>query len=207
MICIKKDLSAIIFWGSLWGLTEATLGHFLHVFTLGVGWLFWFPIAFFFIHRSYTHTGRLSSIPCTALLAASLKLIDLFAPVRLDFVINPAVSILIEGVTLWLVFGIAGSKRVNLGPGLVLLCSMSWRCIYLAYIAMLVPSSWAAISPLGSIQTLLKFLFLESVLNTFIICVYLLIDRIPKVKPVMQAPGAAISWGMLTLAMLVQWTI
>lgn len=204
---IKRELSVIIFWGSLWGLTEATLGQFLHAFALGIGWLFWFPLAFFFIHKAYQHTGQLSTILGTSFLAASIKLVDLIMPIRLDYVINPAVSILLEGITLWGLYWIGQRKQIEFKFLQVLIASLGWRCLYLAYVLLFLPPQWVAISPASGLQPLIKFLFMESALNTLVIVSYLTTTRSGKAKPQTQLPNYGIAFSLLALALFVQWMV
>jgi len=204
---INRDLSIIIFWGSLWGLTEATLGHFLHAFTLGIGWLFWFPLAFFFIHKAYYNTGKLSTILYVSFLAASIKLIDLIMPIRLDYVINPAVSIILEGVTLWGIYWIGQRKQIEFKFLQVLIASLGWRCFYLAYVLLFLPPQWVAISPAGGLEPLIKFLFGESAMNTLVIVSYLTMTRSKKAKPQIQLPNYRIAFSLLALALFVQWMV
>ena len=75
---MKKNLSTVIFIGSIWGITEATLGHFLHTFALGIGWLLWFPIAIFFLNTMYQITKNPNHMLYAAFISALIKMIDIF---------------------------------------------------------------------------------------------------------------------------------
>jgi hypothetical protein len=200
-------LSTIIFWGSLWGITEATLGHFLHAFTLGIGWFFWFPLAFFFIHKAFCHTGKLSTILYVSFLAACIKLIDLIMPIRLDFVINPAVSIVLEGFSLWVVYRIVQRRQIQFKLLQVLIASLSWRCLYIAYVLIIMPSQWVVISPASGLEPLIKFVFLESVVNTLVILPYLTMTNSKKTATRNLIPNPRIALVLLTLALIVQWMV
>ena len=99
----KRQLIWIpLFWGSLWGLAEATLGHVLHQIPIpGIAGYVMFPIGAFFMVQAFNHSGKLSAIPLTALMAAHIKLIDLILPARSPFVvINPVVAILCESLVI-----------------------------------------------------------------------------------------------------------
>ena len=167
-------ISAVIFWGALWGLTEATVGHLLHVTGLRIGWLFWFPAAFYFMNRIYRQTDNLGAILYASFVAAAIKLVDLLAPVRLDYVLNPAVSIILEGLAVYALFGIlaARGEARKIGAPAVLLLSMGWRALYLVYVLFL-PADLIKISPWGGAVTFLRFIFLESLANSLFITVYL----------------------------------
>jgi len=91
-----------LFWGFLWGLAEATLGHVLHHVPIpGIAGYVMFPIGAFFMVQAFRHSGKLSAILLTAIVAAQIKMIDLFLPARSPLaVINPAVAILCESFVL-----------------------------------------------------------------------------------------------------------
>jgi hypothetical protein len=164
-------LTAVLTYGALWGITEASIGHLLHITGFFYGWLFWFPAAYVFMHQAYRRTGSPSTAVGAAIVAASIKLIDLLAPVRLDFVINPAVSILLEGAVVCIVLGLPVrlARKWHLGAVGALLMSMAWRGLYLLYALLLVPANWRAISPLISTQALLQFVVVESMVNAMFI--------------------------------------
>lgn len=185
---MKKYLGSIVFWGALWGLTEATLGYVLHSLSLGVGWLIWFPLAYFFINSVYRKTNSLYSIIFSSFLAASIKLVDFVMPTSPDRIINPAVSIIFEGLAVFALFKISEGRRdadqiadqtADHGaaqpgyirypgyPG-VLLASLGWRILYILYM-LLMPESFASISPLRSGSALLSFLGVEAVTNSLLI--------------------------------------
>lgn len=173
---MKREMSIIVFWGAAWGIAEATLGYVLHLLPVNIGWLFWFPIAFYFMRKAYTQTNKLSSIIYISLIAAAIKLVNLLMPVRIDFIINPAVSIILESIVLYGVFKITkdkceGIKGLSLYVGTMIL-SLSWRILYIVYVLFL-PAYLIKISPVGSLEHFVKFIFLESTVNSLFIYLYL----------------------------------
>ena len=167
-------IGAVIWWGALWGLTEATVGHLLHITGLRIGWLFWFPAAFYFMNRVHRQTGSLGSILYAAFVAAAIKLVDLLAPIRLDYVFNPAASIILEGLAVFALYGVlaARGEARKIGAPAVLLLSVGWRVLYLAYVLCL-PAELVKISPWGGTVPFLRFIFLESLANSLFIIAYL----------------------------------
>ena len=103
-----------LFWGSLWGLAEATLGHGLHQIPIpGIAGYVMFPIGAFFMVQAFHHAGKLSAIYLAALVAAHIKLIDFILPARSPFaVINPAVAILCEAVVLGLFLRFSSPAKI-----------------------------------------------------------------------------------------------
>ncbi len=134
---MRKNAESILFWGSLWGLEEATLGHFLHMLPVNIGWVFYFPLAYAFMRAVYHRTGRISSILCASFLACSIKLSDLLLTVQVQKVVNPAAAIVLEGAA---VFGLClliekrpGLDRFILGKALA--ASLTQEILFIIYIA------------------------------------------------------------------------
>jgi len=121
-----------LFWGSLWGLAEATLGHILHWIPIpGIAGYVMFPIGMFFLVQAFRHSGKLSIIFLTALVAANIKLIDLFLPAQNPFaVINPAVAMLCESLAVGLFFSLKDFRKVLSRLDVILGMALVWRLFY-----------------------------------------------------------------------------
>jgi len=168
----------VVFWGSLWGLAEATLGTLLHMVPWIAGF-FMFPVGFYFMHRAYKGSGRLSSIFLTASVAATIKLTGLVlaiqAPVR---VLNPAMSILIEGMAVLLFFKAFGARIGNIRFREILTVAAGWRILFIGYhMVLLALSLYDGILQLGW-DGLAVFLVLESLVNTGIILAFLKMETL-----------------------------
>ncbi len=213
---MKKYLSGIIFWGAFWGLTEATLGYLLHLLSLDIGWILWFPLAFFFISSVYRRTNSLYSVIFTSFLAAAVKMIDFIMPTSPDRIINPVVSIILEGFAVFVLFKLVYDRRDAHRTGFlgVLSVSIGWRLLYIAYM-LIMPASFAAISPLRSATTLLSFLIVESMANCLVIfgCMKVselagsMIKRLNVRSALKSIPEIVLSCLMLAVALLVQWAL
>lgn len=167
---MNKNFYKIIFLGSVWGITEATLGHILHTCELPIGWLVWFPVAYFFLSRAYNLTGNINSVVYTALISASIKLIDLFFSPRFDYVLNPAVSILLEAFAFLAVYKFIVSKNESdkLNVMNIFIIGFLWKILYISYLFIL-PKNLLNISPVSTSISFVKFFFLETVTNTALI--------------------------------------
>lgn len=221
---MKKEFSVIVFWGSLWGIFEATVGYLLHAINLSIGWLIWFPVAYFFMNRVYKQTGKVHTIFYTSVIAASIKLVDFLLPIRIDKVLNPFASILLEGLAVVLVY-----KLLELRKGIilkhetikVLTVSIAWRLLYLLYMLPL-PDSFVKLSPFRGTQPLVKFLFLEGLLSGAVIVVCVAAERLFR-KDKENIPSGfhskasgmldridlhpVISFSLLMSALLIQWAL
>lgn len=182
VIMNKNYILKIIIWGSMWGITECTVGYFLHMLPINIGYLFWYPIAFFFMNGVFKSTNKPQSILFIACMAATIKLFNLFMPVRIDRVINPAISIILEGIVIFIVvFILEHNKNKNYILLKTILCSVCWRGLYLVYL-LFVPEWMYIISPLYKIDALLRFLLLESFLNAAVIYVVIKLTMLIKRK-------------------------
>lgn len=167
---MNKSFYLIIFSGALWGIVEATAGHFLHVLSIPAGYLIWFPIAFFFLNFVRHATDSPNCMLYAALIAAAIKLTDIFYTTRSDIVINPAISIVLEALAVYVVYRyIMKDKHV---PELtdIAACGFTWRIFYLCYL-LYVPEGWQGISALSGMVPFVKFFFMETVLNTILILI------------------------------------
>lgn len=181
---MKKNSSAIIFWGALWGLEEATLGHLLHVTTLNIGWFIWFPLAYFFMYQVFKQTGKLNSILFTAIVAAAIKFVNLFMTANLVIVICPALSILLEGISsfafLKLMDGKKHMPKYKLAE--IVTVSLAWRILFL--IGLLALPTWIMSTyPFKGVFAIFKFILYEGTLNgLFIYGIIVLVKKINKIN-------------------------
>ena len=77
-----KNFSIIVYWGSIWGITEATLGCFLHKINFSFSGCIWFPVAFYFMDKIYRKTRNAKYMLYGAFVTSAIKLTDLFIEVR-----------------------------------------------------------------------------------------------------------------------------
>ena len=132
----KKTILTILFLGGLWGIIEATFGYLIHFLPNGFPGMIMFPIAFYFIYTSYKQTGKQSAIFYTAIIAALIKLSDLFIPLKSPIsTINPAVSIVLESMIVFAFIKIYSENRIYIKSaamslGWILLLVFSQRFIF-----------------------------------------------------------------------------
>ena len=159
---MKRDVQAVLFFGGLWGICEATVGFLVHLLLPGMGWVFYFPLAYGFMRGAYRQTGKTSAVLACAILSAAIKLINLPMSPRPDYVINPAVSIVLEGLAVCLALRwVREKERLIMRRGLLpILTSAAWRGMYLAYL-LLAPTWIREVSVLYQPEKLMSFVTLE----------------------------------------------
>jgi len=98
-------LGAALFYGSVWGLGEATLGHLLHLARVpGLPGLVMFPFGVLVMGRALARSGSAAAVFSMGVVAAGFKFLDLLLPgTDILAVINPAQAILLEALagTVW----------------------------------------------------------------------------------------------------------
>jgi len=165
----------IFFWGVLWGVLESSLGFILHYFHLPLIGLLLFPVGFFCMYMAAKSTGKSSIAMSVAVVAATIKLSNLFfTPILLD-VINPVFSILLEGAVSFLflrivqrgtVYQKSSSLRLLRIFSLALIISFSWHIIFVLFQNMLV--SFVTFDLLLE-KKILNFLIYDTLVSTLFI--------------------------------------
>jgi len=165
----KKLLRIVLFYGGLWGITEATLGYLLHFLPNGFSGMFMFPIGFYFMFNAFKMTGQQRTIFYTALIAAAIKLTDLIVPLRTAMTaINPAISIIFESLVVFAFVKVYKENKYYAGAAII---SLSWMVILvLAQQFIFKPVEGLYLMPL---PRLAGFLVLSTAVSGLIIGTYL----------------------------------
>lgn len=129
-----KRLLIILFYGSLWGIMEASLGYALHFLPVLVAGGILFPVAFGILFRAYQTSGHRVDMLYVGLLAALIKSVNLLMPqISIWKTINPMISIVFEALTITVAFGIIAQKKPLRTLGAISLASIGWRALYLGF--------------------------------------------------------------------------
>jgi hypothetical protein len=154
---------------------EATAGYLLHLLSFGYSWVIWYPVACFFMTNVYRKTGKLSSVFFIGLLSAAIKMLNLFLPGRIDKVINPAISIVFEAVSMATVVFAANhmsrrKKKSPLAKALMAICmNTGWRLLYVIYLLFLAPSWIRDVSVVSSSAKFIPFFITQNLITTLLI--------------------------------------
>lgn len=129
-----KLFTQIIFFGSIWGILEATIGHVLHFIPATIAGSIMFPIAGYVLYKGYEKTKSKSSLFYMGAVAATIKSVDFLLPQYSIFkTINPMISILLESLVVVLVVNMIVSKNINKKYIALPIASVSWRLVFIAY--------------------------------------------------------------------------
>lgn len=196
-----RNFCAVVFWGSIWGIVEATLGYLLHRMNLSIGWFIWFPLAFYFLHKIYRKTGEAWCVIYGGFVAAAIKLTDLFIEPNVIKVVNPSASIIFEAASLLVLYKVMEKRNKKVGILGIAGVNVVWRAIFLTYVFLFMPRAVIATSQLRALNPFLQFMLLESSANTIIIEVYLIVRERFSKKQLEEKQGSISIKIALSLAM------
>ncbi|MCR3956256.1 MAG: hypothetical protein NUK57_08140 [Gudongella sp.] len=201
---MKKGLLSIIFWGSMWGIAEATIGHALHMASIalpGLPGFVMFPVAFFFMRKVYLENKKPQVVFYASIVAAGIKLVDFLIPGNIPLrIVNPALSILMEGLAVALVFAYVHGKERSFGFLESFSSGFIWRGMWGVYLLLIslfnLPAELVTSGPLVA----LRFLVLESLVNAVLIYA--------QIRLILPSPKSnrrpAFVYGSLLFALLLQ---
>lgn len=199
----RKWLS-IIFWGSMWGIAEATIGYVLHMAAIalpGLPGFVMFPVAFFFMRKVYHENKETRAVFYAAVVAAGIKMVDFMIPGNIPLrIINPALSILMEGLAVALVFAYCWSRNKEFGFLESFSSGVLWRGMWTGYLLVISLFNLPAELVTSGLMIAMRFLILESLVNAVLIFGQLKI--LSPGSKINRRP--AISFGALLVAVLLQ---
>ncbi len=165
----------IIIWGSIWGIFESTVGYLLHVVSFGYSWIIWYPFACFIMTNVYYKNNNVSSILYVGMFSATIKMLNLCMPGRIDRVINPAVSIMFEALAMVSVIFVVNlltrDKQKNLHIKVIMALTMNtgWRALFAFYLFFLVPDWIRDISVISSTDKFVSFFIIQNCITSALI--------------------------------------
>lgn len=131
-----KNLPTIIFFGSIWGIIEATLGYLLHLLPVSIyiSGTVLFPLVTLILYKAYKQTNSKSALLAIGGIAALIKAVDFFMPFGSPFkIINPIYSIIIESLLVLVVISVLDKDNLTSKIKALAIASIGWRVLYLAY--------------------------------------------------------------------------
>lgn len=175
----RKDKSSIILeiilWSALWGIFEATVGYVIHTVSFRFSWLVWYPVACFFMSNVYRRTGKVYSIFFIGIFSASIKMLNLFLPGRIDKVINPAISIVFEAISMAVIVYAVNKLFAKRGKNIAvkavsaLTMNTTWRLLFTLYCLFILPTSMRELSVVRSSEKFITFFITQNLYTSFLI--------------------------------------
>jgi len=208
-IKLSKYLSKIIFYGSIWGIIEATLGYLLHLLPYTISGMIMFPIASVILMRAYRATGTRSSLIYIGFISAGIKAINFLMPSLTIFkTINPMIAIVFEAMIVAIACPFIVSEMKKKEYVGAMIASIGWRAMYMLYLVGFFVVSGSAGKYISSFSAGFNFLIVNGAIGGLIIIGYLFIKnkvnmgsgRKFEIKP-------TYAYLALALAMLIEYLI
>lgn len=198
-----KLVSQVIFFGAVWGITEATIGYLLHFLPPTLAGLIMFPIAVFILVKTYKATGLKSAMIYVGIIAAGIKAIDFVLPGIMVFkTINPMISIVLESLLVAAVYPLISQTdwKLKLAGGVA--ASLGWRACYIIYMTGQFIITGFASNYIASPAAVINFILLNGVVSGLLVLGVLLLEPKITIKTVKFRPVYAL--GALALALGLQ---
>lgn len=165
-----------VFYGALWGILEASLGHFLHYIPLPLSGFIMFPLAYLLMRRAFRVTGDSRVIFLMGFIAAGIKLVDLAIPgLPAVKTINPAMALLIEAMAVGVFYSVR-MPQTALVPR-ILGINFSWRLFFLGFAFLIDRFTSAEVGLVQSSRAVFIFLLLNGILSAVLTLVFHLLEE------------------------------
>jgi len=184
-------LTAVIFYGAIWGILEATLGHVLHFIPATIAGSIMFPIASYILYKTYKKTESKRAMFYVGLIAASIKSVDLLLPQLSVFkTVNPMISILLETLVVVLVISLVVSKKPQLSYTALPIASVSWRAIFVGYMGLQFILTGNMAPFIKTPEAMISFIVISGLLSGVFASLLLFVDRhyLVKIKSIEIKP-------------------
>ena len=162
----KKIFIQTLFFGSLWGILEATLGHVLHFIPATIAGAVMFPIAGAILYKAYNKTESIQSLFYIGIIAAMIKSVDLLLPqLSIYKTINPMISILMESLVVVLVMSFLVSKNPMKKYSALIIASVSWRSIFVLWMYIVYLNTGMMAPYLATTSGIIDFVIITGLLS------------------------------------------
>ncbi len=206
---MRKQLATLLFFGSIWGLLEATLGYALHFLPILISGSIMFPLAAIILMMAEKKLKSPWSLMWIGLIAASIKSINFLMPGLLPIkTYNPMIAIMIQSLVMVGVVFIAKKSPQGITILALGLVSFLWRGLFLVNNVINHQLTGFNFPQLASMDATIEFMWVYGSMGAlFLIVLYLGWIKLQKRVTLTWNPRLAFSLGMMILAMLATYFI
>ncbi len=174
----KNITTYALFYGSLWGITEATLGYVLHTMPVLISGSIMFPIAMFFMLKAYQGSKSNSVFLLMGLTAALIKLVDIFIPgLPVIKTINPMIAIMLEASAVTVFAFLLNSNKIrSIFIGSLGACFF-WRILFVMNSFVITNTTSATVGWVNSSEKVISFILINGIISTFIAFAVILMEK------------------------------
>ncbi|MBN2605377.1 MAG: hypothetical protein JXR62_06130 [Bacilli bacterium] len=163
-----KLLVQIIFFGAIWGIFEATIGHYIHYFPALISGSIMFPIASLILYQAYQKTSSKSALLYIAFVAVAIKSVDFLLPLPYGNpfkVINPMIAIIMEALLVYAVIKILNSNKVAVRITALPIASILWRGGFVLYMLVQYALTGNLAPYLASANGMITFILIDGLVS------------------------------------------
>ncbi len=173
-----KFFTIIVFYGSLWGILEATFGYFLHFVPTLIAGSVMFPVASYILYKGYQKTQSRFSLLYMGVVASAIKAIDLLLPQFSYFkTINPMISIILESLVVVLIVNMVVSKKPVNKYLAFPIASISWRTLYVLYMGVQFVATGFVATQIASFSGFANFVLIQGLISGAIASMLIYLDK------------------------------
>ncbi|MCK7487646.1 MAG: hypothetical protein MZU97_20610 [Bacillus subtilis] len=168
----------------MWGALEATVGYLLHFVPTFLAGTIMFPIAAVILAKAHQTTQSKTALLFVGLVAASIKAVNFLFPVlNIWKTINPMIAIVLETLVVFAVISVIEKDKLVSVAGALMLASVAWRVLYVAYQAINGAISGAVPLYLQSVSGLSEFVLFAGLLSGGIAIILYSVVRDYSISP------------------------
>lgn len=164
-----KHLAFILYFGSIWGILEASLGYALHSVTILISGSIMFPIAAVILVRAYKERPSRLDLVWIGMIAAIIKSSNFFLPqLSIWKTINPMISIVVEALMVIAVISLLEKQSVVTKIVALPIASIAWRAVFL--FALYVQSLFTGFtaSQISTLSNMVDFAIISGLFSGFL---------------------------------------
>lgn len=199
---ILKLVSQIIFFGALWGITEATLGYLLHFLPPTIAGIIMFPIAAFILIKAYKATGSRAALIYIGFIAAGIKAVDFLLPGMIVFkTINPMISIVLEALVVAVAYPMLSNLKAGWKLSGGIAASVGWRTGYIIYMVIQYFVTGFVSSYISVPASAISFILLNGIMSGILVFGVLMLEskvkiNVMKIRPVYALAALVLAMGL-----------
>ncbi len=174
-----KTISTILFFGALWGILEATIGHVLHFLPATIAGSIMFPIAGAILYKAYRRLNNRPALIYVGLVAALIKSVNFLMPsLSIYKTINPMIAIIMETALVVIVITMLASDRIQNQAGAAVIASIGWRVLFVSWMGLQYVLTGNLAPYLANATAILEFVVLSGLISSvFLIGLRFVVDR------------------------------
>jgi len=198
-----KLFTQIIFYGSIWGILEATIGHVLHFIPATIAGSIMFPIAALILYKAYEQTKSKTSLMYIGIVASAIKSVNFLMPQLSVFkTINPMISILFESLVVIVVIHFVTKENKVQNILSLVFASISWRGIFVGWMGLQYILTGNLAPYLKTFALGFEFIIIVGIISGLFAAILVMLSKVVIKKPVFNINQKPIFASFLLLTAL-----